>query len=302
MANTPTDFQSVFNHAIVSATALVNSINSQPDFWLENLKALQQASNELATTNATLTTANNDLTDSNATLKESIRALTDADEQLAGARESAAVAHDALNQFVRAQTVYKSTGTHSGPMDASFTGQRGPLAAEKERRKKLGLCRYCGQPGHIAKDHNDANTLQAKRRAAGLSKLDVGKPRAKAPPHVRKAVEAALITWRAERGAVEFRNSRLTQGGRYDVFLPIEDIREMTRNVHLVREWKDIEPILTDSDWPRRWLDKYGEELTALVISVAEKAQQDRKVKLVKSTNLPIATDTQGAVTPNPNL
>ena len=30
------------------------------------------------------------------------------------------------------------------------------------------------------------------------------KPRAKAPPHVRKAVEAALITWRAEKEAIKF--------------------------------------------------------------------------------------------------
>ena len=62
-----------------------------------------------------------------------------------------------------------ASGTHSGPMDMSFAGKRRPLTAEeKERRNKLGLCRYCGQPGHIAKDHNDVNTLQAKRRAAGL--------------------------------------------------------------------------------------------------------------------------------------
>ena len=62
-----------------------------------------------------------------------------------------------------------ATGTHAGPMDVSFAGKQGPLTAEeKEQRNKLGLCRYCGQSGHIAKDHNDANTLQAKRRAAGL--------------------------------------------------------------------------------------------------------------------------------------
>ena len=63
------------------------------------------------------------------------------------------------------------------------------------------------------------------------------KPRAKTPPHVRKAVEAALITWRAEKEAVEFPpNCVLTQGGKGDVFLHIRVIREMTQNVHLVSE------------------------------------------------------------------
>ena len=63
------------------------------------------------------------------------------------------------------------------------------------------------------------------------------KPRAKAPPHVRKAVEAALITWRAKKRAVEFPpNCVLTQGGSWDVFLHIRVIREMTQNMHLVSE------------------------------------------------------------------
>ena len=60
-------------------------------------------------------------------------------------------------------------GTHAGPIDVSFVGKQGLLTAEeKEQRNKLGLCRYCDQPGHIAKDHNNANTLQAKHRAASF--------------------------------------------------------------------------------------------------------------------------------------
>ena len=47
-----------------------------------------------------------------------------------------------------------------------------PLTTEeKERWNKLGLCRYCGQPGHIAIDHKDLNTLQAKRCAAGIHEM-----------------------------------------------------------------------------------------------------------------------------------
>ena len=42
---------------------------------------------------------------------------------------------------------------------------------EKEQRNKLGLCQYCGQPGHIAIDYKDPNTLLAKRRAAGIHEM-----------------------------------------------------------------------------------------------------------------------------------
>ena len=57
-------------------------------------------------------------------------------------------------------------------MDVSSVGKRGPLSdEEKERRNKLGLCRYCGQPGHIARDHNDSVTLLAKCRAAGINEM-----------------------------------------------------------------------------------------------------------------------------------
>ena len=69
--------------------------------------------------------------------------------------------------------------------------------------------------------------------------------------------------------------------------------------MHQVSSWKDIKSFLTGLDWPRHWLDKYGEELTALVISVAEKAKQDGKIKPVGSTTLPIATDSQDATATN---
>ena len=66
-----------------------------------------------------------------------------------------------------------ATGTHAGPMDVSSV-RRGLLTTEeKERRNKLGLCRYCGQPGHIATDHNDPNTLRAKCCAAGIHKMTI---------------------------------------------------------------------------------------------------------------------------------
>ena len=65
-----------------------------------------------------------------------------------------------------------ATGTHSRLMDVSLASKRRPLSAEKkEQKNKLGLCRYCGQPSHIAMDHRDPNTLQAKHRAAGIHEM-----------------------------------------------------------------------------------------------------------------------------------
>ena len=56
----------------------------------------------------------------------------------------------------------------------SYANKQGLLTAEKkERRNKLGLCRYCGQPGHIAIDHQDASTLQAKHCAASIHEMTI---------------------------------------------------------------------------------------------------------------------------------
>ena len=64
------------------------------------------------------------------------------------------------------------SGTHAEPTDVSSAGKQGPLTTEKnEQKNKLDLCRYCGQPGHIAIDHKNSNTLLAKHCAAGIHKM-----------------------------------------------------------------------------------------------------------------------------------
>ena len=96
MANTllSSKFQRVFKEATTSDSAvLVNSISSQPDFWLENLKALQQAYNKLNATNATLI--------------EKVHAFEGVDKELANAHEQIKKGHDSLNQAFGAYTVYK---------------------------------------------------------------------------------------------------------------------------------------------------------------------------------------------------
>ena len=86
-----------------------------------------------------------------------------------------------------------ATSTHTGPMDVSFAGKQEPLTAEeKEQRNKLGLCRYCGQPGHIAKDHNDASTLHAKPCAAGLMATGLTAGRSKLDA-LGKALSSSIV-------------------------------------------------------------------------------------------------------------
>ena len=93
MAN-PSEFDKVFGEATASNPAvLVASINARPDFWLENLKALQESYVELTALNATLT--------------ERVNLLEGVDKELATARESVAASKDSLNQALGAYTVYK---------------------------------------------------------------------------------------------------------------------------------------------------------------------------------------------------
>ena len=101
----PSKFQRVFNKAISSnTTALVNSISSWPDFWLENLKALQESYTELIALNTTLTTTN-------AELAETVNALEGVDQELANACELVKEGHDSLNQALGAHNLYKDQNT-----------------------------------------------------------------------------------------------------------------------------------------------------------------------------------------------
>ena len=72
-----------------NATALVNSISSWPDFWLENLKALQKSYTELTALTASLT--------------ERINVLKGVDIDYVNACQAAADAQTALNQAFNKQ-------------------------------------------------------------------------------------------------------------------------------------------------------------------------------------------------------
>ena len=59
-------------------------------------------------------------------------------------------------------------GTHPGPIDMSnMMRQRPILQEEKDRHNSLGLCRYYGEPGHIAINYRNSALLAIKRQVAG---------------------------------------------------------------------------------------------------------------------------------------
>ena len=94
-------FDRVFDKATASNPAvLVASISARPEFWLENLKALQKAYVKLTTTNTNLTTSINNLT-------EKVNALEGVDEELASACKLVKDGHDSLNQAIGAHNFYK---------------------------------------------------------------------------------------------------------------------------------------------------------------------------------------------------
>ena len=73
--------------------------------------------------------------------------------------------------------LFTATGIHLEPIDMLYAGKQRPLNEKgKKRWNKLCLCRYCGQPNHMAKNHNDASKLQAKHCAANIHKIIMALP------------------------------------------------------------------------------------------------------------------------------
>ena len=72
--------------------------------------------------------------------------------------------------------------TYLGPINMSNVIRQGPILQDKKDGcNSLGLCRYCGKPGHIAIDHRNPTLLATKKQAAGnpmgnLIALDLYKP------------------------------------------------------------------------------------------------------------------------------
>jgi hypothetical protein len=97
--------------------------------------------------------------------------------------------------------------------------------------------------------------------------------------HVRRAIEETLCKWRDEKKSSEFSNTFLVQDDNYELFLNNVMIKNMIKDVHLIKTMKDLRATMTD--WAKDWLNKYDKKLMKLVVVVAVIAKEKRRNKHV---------------------
>jgi hypothetical protein len=105
------------------------------------------------------------------------------------------------------------------------------------------------------------------------------KSRTKASSYKRKIVKKTLKTWRNRRESNEFIFNYITDDDDYELFLDDNVIKEIIKNVHLM---KIVENFLQISmNWSRNWLNKYAEKLIVFVIDVTTNAKKISKRRRV---------------------
>jgi hypothetical protein len=97
--------------------------------------------------------------------------------------------------------------------------------------------------------------------------------------HVRKAIEKTLCKWRDEKKSSEFSNIFLVQDDNYELFLNNVMIKNMIKDVHLIKTMKDFRATMID--WAKDWLNKYDKKLMKLVVVIAVIAKKKKRNKFV---------------------
>jgi hypothetical protein len=97
--------------------------------------------------------------------------------------------------------------------------------------------------------------------------------------HVRKTIKETLCKWRDEKKSSEFSNNFLVQNDNYELFLNNVMIKNIIKNVHLIKTMKDLRAIMID--WTKDWLNKYDKKLMKFVVVVAVIAKEKRRNKHV---------------------
>jgi hypothetical protein len=97
--------------------------------------------------------------------------------------------------------------------------------------------------------------------------------------HVRRAIEETLCKWRDEKKSSEFSNTFLVQDDNYELFLNNVMIKNMIKNVHLIKTMKNLRATMID--WAKDWLNKYDKKLMKLVVVVAVIAKEKKRNKHV---------------------
>jgi hypothetical protein len=93
--------------------------------------------------------------------------------------------------------------------------------------------------------------------------------------HVRKTIKETLKKWRDEKRSSVFRNNFLVQDNNYELFLNNDMIKNMIKNVHLIKTMNDFRAKMTS--WAKDWLNKYDKKLLKLVVIVVIIAKKKEK-------------------------
>jgi hypothetical protein len=90
--------------------------------------------------------------------------------------------------------------------------------------------------------------------------------------HVRETIKETLKKWRNEKKSSVFRNNFLVQDDNYEFFLNNDMIKNMIKNVHLIKTMNDLRIKMTN--WAKNWLNKYDKKLLKLVVVVVVIAKE----------------------------
>ncbi len=102
--------------------------------------------------------------------------------------------------------------------------------------------------------------------------------------HVRETIKETLKKWRDEKKSSVFRNNFLVQDDNYEFFLNNDMIKNMIKNVHLIKTMNDFRIKMTN--WVKDWLNKYDKKLLKLVVVVviiAKKKLVARKLTISRN-------------------
>jgi hypothetical protein len=120
-----------------------------------------------------------------------------------------------------------------------------------------------------------------------IAKIDLcirsrlNKFKAKTFDYKRRAMKKALKAWRNQREFNEFILNYIINDDDYEFFLDNEIIKEIIKNLHLMKIVKNF--LAISMNWSRNWLNKYVEKLIILVMHAMTNAKKSSR-QTIRST------------------
>jgi hypothetical protein len=111
----------------------------------------------------------------------------------------------------------------------------------------------------------------------------LNKFKAKTFDYKRRAMKKTLKAWRNQREFDEFIFNYIIDDDDYELFLDNEIIKEIIRNVHLMKIVKNF--LAISMNWSRNWLNKYVEKLIVLVMHATTNAKKSNRSAITSAIN-----------------